>query len=82
MVTSGSEYSPDNSVLDNAVESYLTVGWAHQFSPTAGFKIGYQFINYDDGAPFTVEENLQPGPGPYVGDYRGGLGVAQFGVSF
>jgi len=76
------QFSPDNSALDNAIESYLTVGWAHQLSPNAGFKIGYQFINYDDGSPFSVNEVAQPGPGPYVGDYRGGVGVVQLGVTF
>lgn len=67
------QFSPDNSLMDNAVEGYLTVGWAHQMSANAGLKVGYQFINYNDG---------NTASGPYVGDYRGGLAVAQFGVSF
>ena len=75
-------FCPDNSGLDDATETYLTVGWAHQFSPNAGFKIGYQFINYDDGAPFAINGTPQPGPGPYVGDYEGGVGVVQVGVTF
>ncbi len=76
------QFSPDDSSLDDATETYLTVGWAHQFSPNAGLKIGYQFINYNDGAPFFVDDTPQPGPGPYVGDYRGGVGVVQLGVTF
>ncbi len=75
-------FKPDTAGLDSATETYLTVGWAHQFSPNAGMKIGYQFINYDDGAPFSIDDDPQPGPGPYIGDYRGGIGVVQFGVSF
>ena len=65
-------FAPDTD-LDDATETYLTVGWAHQFSANAGMKIGYQFINYDDGADAA---------GPYTDDYRGGVGVVQFGVSF
>ncbi|MCL5102840.1 MAG: S-layer homology domain-containing protein [Armatimonadetes bacterium] len=56
---------------DEAVESYLTIGWAHECSANSGVKVGYQFINYDNG-----------NSGPYGADYRGGLGVVQFGVSF
>jgi len=73
-------YSPDNEAISDATEAYLTVGWAHQLSANAGVKIGYQFINYDDGAPSRASGNVAPGP--YVGDYRGGVGVVQFGVSF
>jgi hypothetical protein len=72
------EFSSDKSSLDNAVEGYLTIGWAHQMTADAGFKVGYQFINYDDGSdkagPYGVPGNSA--------DYRGGLAVAQFGVSF
>jgi hypothetical protein len=78
-------FSPDADTFDDATETYLTVGWAHQLSANAGFKIGYQFINYDDGTPIsqvTNEGTILRGPGPYQGDYRGGLGVVQFGVSF
>ncbi len=67
------QYSSDKSALGNAVEGYLTVGWAHQMSANAGLKVGYQFINYNDG---------DTASGPYTRDYRGGLAVAQFGVSF
>lgn len=73
------QYSPDKGGLDDAQETYLTIGWAHQVCPNAGFKIGYQFINYNDGKPISSPGT---GPGPYVGDYRGGLAVVQFGVSF
>jgi len=60
--------------VTDAKETYLTVGWAHQMSPNAGFKVAYQFINYstgNDGGPYGED-----------GDYKGGLGVVQFGVSF
>ena len=67
------QYSPDGAGMDSATESYLTVGWAHQFCPNAGLKVGYQFMNYNDG---------NTSDGPYPADYRGGLAVAQFGVSF
>ena len=73
------QYSPDKGTNDTAAETYLTIGWAHQVRPNAGFKIGYQFINYDDGKRLAGPGT---GPGPYVGDYRGGLAVVQFGVSF
>lgn len=75
------QYGFDNSKFDAASESYITVGWAHQLSTNAGMKIGYQFMNYNDGNDHA---------GPYgtsvlagsANDYRGGLAVAQFGVSF
>jgi len=70
------QYSSDTAGLDNATETYLTIGWAHQVCPNAGFKVGYQFIKYNDG------DTKSGGSGPYVNDYRGGLGVVQFGVSF
>jgi len=75
------KYSVDQGNADDATEAYLTIGWAHQFCPNAGFKVGYQFINYNDGKPL-VAGVPGTGPGPYVGDYRGGLAVVQFGVSF
>ena len=67
------KFQSDNTGVDDAFETYLTIGWAHQLSTGMGFKIGYQFIGYDDGAG---------GVGPYTGDYRAGQGVVQFGVSF
>jgi len=66
------QYSPDQSSLDDGVESYLTLGWAHQLNANAGFKLGYQFVNWDGG-----RDQIAYGP-----DYRGGVAVAQFGVSF
>jgi hypothetical protein len=65
------KWDTDATAADAATESYLTIGWAHEMGGGAGLKVGYQFINYDHG-----------NSGPYVGDYRGGLGVVQFGVSF
>lgn len=53
-------------------ESYLTIGLGHQISPNAGIKVGYQFIGY----------NGDFGTRPYYNDYRGQLGVVQFGASF
>jgi len=71
------KFDPDVDVAgiarEKATEMYLTVGLAHQISANTGLKIGYQFINYDDG---------NYASGPYLGDYRGGLGVVSFGVSF
>ena len=55
----------------DATESYITLGLAHQMSPNAGVKLGYQVISYDNG-------NV----GPYGADYHGGQGVVQVGVSF
>jgi hypothetical protein len=73
------QYAIDKGGLDSANESYLTIGWAHQMNPNAGLKLGYQFINYDDGkntaGPYGVAVGLP-------NDYRGGLAVVQFGVSF
>jgi len=66
------QYSPDAPRLDDGVESYLTLGWAHQFSANAGFKVGYQFVNWDGGKNHIA----------YGRDYKGGVTVAQFGVSF
>lgn len=67
------KFDPKGAGLDEAIETYLTIGWAHQLSENTGFKVGYQLINYDDGADKA---------GPYINDYRGGLGVVQFGVTF
>lgn len=69
------QYTPDNAVK-TATESYLTVGWAHQMSANAGMKLGYQFVGWDRtaGAANNVAN--------YGNSYRGGLAVAQFGVSF
>lgn len=67
------QWAPDNDALEEATETYLTVGWAHQMGANAGLNVGYQFINYDQG---------NNGVGPYGANYRGGLGVVQFGVSF
>lgn len=79
-LTAGYEYvqwNPEAAGADNATETYLTVGWAHEMGANAGMKVGYQFINYNGG---------DTGSGPYSGippnNYRGGLGVVQFGVSF
>ncbi|MHB9038641.1 MAG: S-layer homology domain-containing protein [Armatimonadota bacterium] len=65
-----------NALADNdAIESYLTIGWAHQVNPDAVIKIGYQFINWNNDNP--------AGTNFVYGDsYRAGLGVVQFGVSF
>lgn len=57
----------------DATETYLTVGWAHQFG-AAGMQIGYQFITYDGSDLPTFAY----GPD----SYRAGLGIVQFGVSF
>ena len=61
--------------VSDFTETYLTVGWAHQMSANAGFKIAYQFINFT-GAPVgtTGLRGLEK--------QRGGLGVVQFGVDF
>ncbi len=64
------KFEPEANV-ESAVEQYITVGLAHQFSPNAGLRIGYQFIDYDGGAG-----------GPYGAEYRGSQSVVQFGVSF
>ena len=66
------QFSP-NATGTNATETYLTIGWAHQFG-AAGMQIGYQFINYDGSSIPTFAY------GPDT--YRAGLGVVQFGVSF
>ena len=69
-------YDPSVIILGRSdfTETYLTVGWAHQMSPNAGFKVAYQFINFTGVHPgFAI---------PAVEDQRGGLGVVEFGVSF
>lgn len=65
------KYDPDTD-LDDGTEEYITIGWAHQFNQNAGLKIGYQFIDWDGGDDSIV----------YGSDYKGNLGVVQFGVSF
>ncbi|MCX6343705.1 MAG: S-layer homology domain-containing protein [Armatimonadetes bacterium] len=65
------EFQHDIGGASDAKETYLTLGLSHSMSPNAGVNIGYQLINYDNA-----------GAGPYGDDYRGGLGVVQFGVSF
>ena len=57
-------FNPDNATCDTATETYLTVGWAHQFRPNAGLKVGYQFINYDDGAPVLAPRAIGATPNP------------------
>jgi len=66
-------FDPTANATAAATENYITLGLAHQMSPNAGVKIGYQLISYDNG---------DKASGPYGADYRGGLGVCQFGVSF
>ena len=68
------QFNPDDARIDDSTESYLTLGWAHQMSDNAGFKVGYQFVNWDGGKTPTYS--------PYGADYKGGVAVAQFGVSF
>ncbi len=65
-------YNPDTPGLDNGTESYINLGWAHQFSDNAGLRLGYQFVKWDGG-----DNSIM-----YGDDYRGGVAVAQFGVSF
>lgn len=74
------QYSPDAAGLESGVESYLTLGWAHQMSANAGLKIGYQFVNWNQGNGNTAD----PADNHffYGNDYRGGVAVAQVGVSF
>jgi len=60
--------NPTAEGAEDSTLSYLTVGVDHQLSPNAGVKVGYQMLNGDLGDPGA--------------DYRGGLGVVQFGVSF
>lgn len=66
------KFQPDTAGVDDAIEQYITVAWQHQMSPNAGLKVGYQFLNWDGG-----QDQILYGP-----DYRGGVGVVQFGVSF
>jgi len=66
-------FAPKTANASSATENYITVGLAHQMSPNAGVRIGYQLISYDNG---------DTASGPYGADYRGGQGVVQFGVSF
>jgi hypothetical protein len=68
------KWNPSMARIHTGTESYLTLGWAHQMSANAGFKVGYQFVNWDGG------RNLIP-YAPAT-DYKGGVAVAQFGVSF
>ena len=67
------KFDPTGATPDSATENYVTVGLAHQMSPNAGVRVGYQLISYDGG------KNQS---GPYGADYRGSQGVVQFGVSF
>ncbi|MCE5322588.1 S-layer homology domain-containing protein [bacterium] len=66
------KFDPDDANYDYAIQSYLTIGWAHQVNPDAALKIGYQFMNWNGGNNAIV----------YGKDYQAGLGVVQFGVSF
>jgi len=70
------KFSPDANGFTNAVENYMTVGLSHQMSPNAGLRLGYQWVAYTNGNVGTFNG------GPYGPDYKGGLGVVQFGVSF
>ncbi len=65
------KYNPNNLATDGT-ESYLTIGWGHQLSPSTGFKVGYQYINWSGGSDSIV----------YGDNYRAGIGVVQFGVTF
>ena len=68
------QIDPDMAGVDAGVESYLTLGWAHEMSANAHFSVGYQFVNWDGGKT--------PGESAYGADYKGGVAVAQFGVNF
>ncbi len=65
-------FDPDAPGIDKGTESYINLGWAHQFSDNAALRLGYQFVKWDGG-----DDNIVYGP-----DYKGGVAVAQFGVSF
>jgi hypothetical protein len=69
------QFDSDEAGVGNGTETYLTLGWAHQMSANAGFKLGYQFVNWDAG-------NTPGALDVYGSEYRGGVAVAQFGVSF
>jgi hypothetical protein len=70
-------FAPYTGGFSSATENYITLGLSHQMSPNAGVKLGYQYIAYRNN---NVVGDL-PG-GPYGPNYKGGLGVVQFGVSF
>ena len=74
------KFSPQGAGLDAAFETYLTIGWAHQINAGTGFKIGYQFIGYNDGD--TASGPYSNNAGGPNNDYRAGQGVVQFGVTF
>jgi len=67
-------FQSDTAGIDDATEVYYNVGWAHKVSPNAGFKVGYQFINYQPTNVSTFAYGAEV--------YRAGQGVVQFGVSF
>ena len=76
------KFSPEADGLDDAFETYLTIGWAHQINAGTGFKIGYQFIGYNDGDTASGPYQVDPALGAPNNDYRAGQGVVQFGVTF
>jgi opacity protein-like surface antigen len=66
------EYRSQNFFNGNKPrELFYNVGYGYNFSPNAGFKLGYQFIDYDD---------KETGFDPTVA--RGGVATAQFSVKF
>lgn len=64
-------WSPDGG--GDTDEDYITIGWAHQLNPSAGFNVGYQIIDYSPTGAIA----------PYgTSDYKGAVAVAQFRAQF
>jgi hypothetical protein len=64
------EYQPP--VGDDAVEEYVNIGFGHNFSPNAAFKVLYQIIDFTVG-----DTGLNP-----LRDYDAAVAVTQFTVKF
>lgn len=64
------EYDAD--VGRTTTERYINIGWGHQFNPNMSFKLLYQIINFDAGAP-----DIAPNQ-----DFDGAVAVTQFTVRF
>jgi hypothetical protein len=62
----------DADAGDQTTERYINIGWGHQFNPNASFKLLYQIINFDTGAP-----DIAPNA-----DFDGAVAVTQFTVRF
>ncbi len=64
-------WSPDGG--DDTDEDYISIGWAYQINPSAGFNLSYQIVDYSPSGAIA----------PYgTAEYKGAIAVAQLKAKF